>query len=127
MITIEEYFMGRDKTHAAEYRPAIREAALRLIERVNILLQFLGHLPVVVSSGWRPPSINAVTKGASKNSHHMTGHAVDIWDPEGALGNKIFERDLVNTKLWMEDPSKTIGWVHLQDLPPASGKRIFLP
>lgn len=62
-------------------------------------------------------------------SKHLFGQAADIAD-----GNKILQqwcKDnvqlLETTGLWMEDFSATPTWCHFQIVPPASGKRWFMP
>jgi len=50
-----------------------------------------------------------------------------------ALPSKFAKWILENVKLlekaclWVENPEKTIGWVHLQIFPPGSGRRFFDP
>jgi len=134
MITVSDYMMGRDVTHALECSPAIlREAALT-VDIVNELLDRarLDGLVFdpVVSSGWRPPSINARILRAAKHSLHMTGQAIDLQDTSGALDAwcvRHAESDLRFIGLWLEDPVATPTWCHLQTKPPRSGARIFKP
>ena len=59
----------------------------------------------------------------------MTGHAIDISDPEGDLDEWCLEhQDVLQTiGLWMEHPSATKGWCHVQTIPPKSGRRCFYP
>ena len=128
MITLCDYLMGRDKSHAAEYSETISIAAEELLDRVNLLLAEL-EVETLVCSGWRPPSVNAQVKGAAKHSKHMTGHAIDIADPTRKIARAIV-RDpeiLVRSDLYAEDPEHTRGYIHLQSVGPGSGKRIFKP
>jgi uncharacterized protein YcbK (DUF882 family) len=83
----------------------------------------------LVSSGWRPPSLNAKTAGAAPNSKHMTCQALDVYDPDGDLDEWCMENlaKLEEAGLWLEHPSATKGWCHLQIVPPRSGKRVFYP
>jgi len=62
-------------------------------------------------------------------SKHLYGQAVDISDPNQALQAwcKANETTLTSIGLWMEDFSATKTWVHFQIVPPASGKRWFMP
>ena len=83
-----------------------------------------------VSSGWRPAVINEHTAGAAPNSKHITGQAVDIYDPEGALDEWCLDHadtDLAIVGLWLEHPAATKGWCHVQTVPPASKRRVFYP
>jgi phosphate uptake regulator len=91
----------------------------------------IGSRSISVSSGWRPQAINKIITGAAKNSHHMTGKAIDLVDSrEQELARKIESRpDLLDKhQLWMEDRYATPGWVHL-DIGSRSPRkvRIFKP
>lgn len=61
------------------------------------------------------------------NSRHLTGEAVDIADPTGAIYKWAYENQnvLEELKLWCEKGTK--GWVHIQTKPPKSDNRFFLP
>ena len=89
LISIADFFMGRDKSHAAELTDDMRLAAAKLVPKVNA---FLGEAQAAgvelsldnttyshVASGWRPPAINKAAGGAA-SSKHMSCHAVDIRD-----------------------------------------------
>jgi hypothetical protein len=134
MITLKDYWMGRDAEYAHELTDEIRANAQVTVERANLLLTAFTiatndteqrH----VNSGWRPPAVNAVTPGAAPKSKHMTGQAIDIADPEGDLDQYCLDHLLVLQKigLWLEDPSSTKGWCHVQCVPPKSMKRVFYP
>jgi hypothetical protein len=134
VITLEKYLMGRADQYPRDYTSDIEKNAKTLIQRVNTFLEELGVDKAEVSSGWRPPSINASTKGASKKSSHMTGEAVDLKDDKDQTLAKLILQNkdlLVKHDLYLEDPSSTIGqytnWVHLQTRKTASGNRIFKP
>lgn len=139
MITVAEYMMGRDVSHALECSPGILRNAARTVEIVNALLVLAKGAGVtirsrpdgtLVNSGWRPPSLNARTSGASANSLHMTAEAVDLHDPNGAIARWCMSgshRALSDLGLWIEHPDFTPGWCHLQTRPPRSGSRVFRP
>lgn len=143
MITLADYWMGRDQTHGLQLSVDLRRNAARTVEWANSLLVLAKGAGVtlkpsprtgtMVSSGWRPPAINAATPGASATSLHMQCRAIDIHDHDGSLGRwakanaDTVLRDLV---LWIEDPAYTRGppgWLHVQDKAPASGRRVFIP
>ena len=129
MITLTDYWMGRDKAYPNAWSTEIEGNALDLLERVNKLLAVFGE-DRAVNSGWRPPEVNSATPNAALKSKHMTGNAIDLADPEGDLDDWCSENDgsrLIQYGLWMEHPSATKGWCHLQNLPPKSGKRVFFP
>lgn len=62
-------------------------------------------------------------------SRHLSGQAVDIYDPKGELQAwcKANVKELEAIKLWCEDFGATPNWVHFQTEPPASGARFFKP
>lgn len=140
-ITIHDYFMGRDAKYPLSLTPSIQQAAERTVELANMALdkasEFgIGNVvsPITmtqVSSGWRPPQINSATPGAAPNSKHMTGEAIDLYDPDGDLDEWFMAEPGRNCLeilgLWMEHPAATKGWCHLQTVPPRSGNRVFYP
>lgn len=128
MITLADYFMGRDATHAAELTPVIVANATETVMAVNALLDAFGEYRGV-QSGWRPAAVNATTLGAAPNSKHMTCQACDLHDPDGDLDEWALDHPevLARIGLWQEHPSATRGWAHFQTVPPKSGKRVFYP
>lgn len=137
MITLDDYWMGRDIAHAADLTPEIRENAIELLGRVNLLQHWAaadGIYPgtdavtgTPVASGWRPPVINASVGGGPL---HPKAEAIDLRDtPERAFARWCLSNiaALDELGLWMEDPQWTPTWVHLQKRPPRSGRRVFVP
>ena len=142
MITLEQYYMGRDITHPVELTEALRGNANDLLYRVNRFLFCAakdGIYPSIdevthnyVSSGWRPLGVNARTQNAAANSRHIVCQAIDLQDdPVGrTLARwcvKHANAEMAACGLYMENPQWTPDWVHLQSVPPASRKRIFIP
>lgn len=133
LITLKDYWMGRDEKYSQDLSKEIKENAQELVTKVNAFLTELGVTEAKVSSGWRPKTINDATPGASKGSAHLTGQAVDILDDkEQSLAKKVLENLDIAEKhgLWIEDPKRTIGknqnWLHLQTRKAKSG-RVFTP
>ena len=128
MISLADYWMGRDAKYPQELTGEIEANALELLDRVNLLLQSFGE-ERKVNSGWRPPEVNARTPGSAQKSKHMTGQAVDLADPDGDLDEWCMENasELERLQLWQEHPASTKNWCHLQSVPPKSGKRVFYP
>ena len=131
MITELDYLMGRDKIKPLDEEQV--ENMLETVERANSLLaMFYADQPAAslrkVNSGYRTPEINA-SAGGAKASKHMTCQAVDLSDEDGELGEWLDgnQKALEECKLWMEHKSKTPTWVHVQTVPPKSGKRVFYP
>ena len=120
--------MGRNILYVTDLTPEIMGNAAILLDRVGALLKAFGE-PRTITGGWRPPRVNATTVGAAVKSKHMTGQAVDLADPDGDLDDWCMENQdlLQHFELWLEHPSATKNWTHLQSVPPKSGKRIFYP
>lgn len=87
------------------------------------------------NGGYRPPEC----KVGSPTSEHKNGRAVDRYDPHRQFASWCLAHpeELEKRGLHMEDPRWTVtldehgkvvgAWVHLQDLPPKSGRRVFIP
>ncbi len=139
MIELKDYWMGRDSQYPLALTPAIRTNAIRTVDLANLLLgaalkaglSIHGHANgSLVSSGWRPPAVNAATPRAAKMSKHLTGEAIDLYDPDDALDAWLMgagQAELVRLGLWLEHPDATPRWTHVQTRPPGSGNRVFRP
>jgi hypothetical protein len=122
--------MGRDATHAEELTSDIQRNAQVTVDRANQLLARAGRPDIdTVSSGWRPQGLNDATSHSSKTSNHITAQAVDLPDPDRLLADWCVDNLDVLTEigLWMEDPRWTPTWVHVQTVPPKSGKLVYIP
>jgi hypothetical protein len=128
VITLADYFMGRDAMHAAELSEELRANALQTVTRANALLE-RARVPVIVNSGWRPQAINASIPNASPRSKHLTCQAIDLNDESDALDAWCLAHldVLESLGLWLEHPDATPGWCHLQIIAPRSGRRVFMP
>lgn len=138
VITLEHYWMGRDKAFPLALDTATRSNAVRTVDLANKLLQLASDAGVplpanaagtLVNSGWRPPAVNAATPGASRTSLHMTGQAIDLYDPTGEIDAWLMadRKPLEQLGLWLEHPDATPRWCHVQTRPPRSGNRVFHP
>lgn len=129
MITRADMIRGRDKQFPSDWNQQISDNIDETIEKVNVFLIAIGFGDRKATSGWRPPAVNASTKGAAPKSNHMLGIAVDIEDADGklwaaVLANLALARTL---GLYFEDKRWTPTWVHAQTTRPASRRRIFIP
>lgn len=130
MITLSAYYMGRDLTHAEELTEEIMAHAKITVERVNDLLARAGRSDITtVRSGWRPSGINDATQNSAAHSNHITGQACDLSDSDRTLATWCVDNldDLEQIGLWMEDPRWTPTWLHVQIVPPKSGKLVYIP
>ena len=125
MISRREYLMGRELEQPLT--PLMEDNLLRLLGCVNMLRVIYG-IPMIVNSGYRPPKVNKIVGGA-KNSTHMTCEGIDIQDRDGKLARFCLDHldVLISCGLYMENPSYTKGWVHLQTRRPKSGNIVFNP
>ena len=128
MITLAQYFMGRDTEHAAELTEPLQRNAQTIVARANALLS-QACIECAVNSGWRPRQINARVPNASPRSRHLTCEAIDMDDPHDLLDAWCMDHldVLAAIGLWLEHPSATPGWCHVQIVPPRSGARVFEP
>lgn len=137
MIRIGQYIGGfyahPDLTRTVEHN------AIDLLEAVNKLMaraeedqvtfpinpatrsQVSGHS----YGGFRP---QACPIGAP-NSKHKRGQAVDIYDPGNLIDAWCLAHQdvLEECGIWIEHPDKTPHWVHMQNIAPRSGSRVFYP
>lgn len=134
MITLQQYWMGRDLTHKGELTREILDNATNTVARANLLIALFeketGIILSGVASGWRPAGVNAATSNAGKSSNHITADAVDIRDNDARAFARWCLRNLnklAEFGLWMENPQWCPTWVHLQTVPPKSGKRVYIP
>lgn len=125
MITLEDYMMGRD----AAYPPSDEQlaAAKDIVEKLGSLEEAFGS-PIVLTSGYRPPEINATVPGAKHADAHEKCMGADLRD----LGKELSKWCLANLLvletigLWMEAPGSAQNHVHVQTYAPKSGRRVFI-
>lgn len=114
-ISKEEILMGRDKAYPKDYTEEISKNIDKLLIALNKFREAYGKA-MIVTSGFRPPSLNKAIGGAKKSAH-STGMACDFRDHDGALAKFALEMDkqgkLKEWGLWLEDPAATKGWLHL--------------
>lgn len=134
MITLKDYFRGRDITYAKDLTPEILANAIETVEKVNSFLELFylanpNAATRTVNSGWRPPTVNSGTKGAAPKSNHLLALAEDVSDDDEALDQWCLTpeglKKLDKSGLWLEHPESTPRWCHLQTVPPKSGNRVF--
>lgn len=104
------------------------------LAKVNNLLRYYGQsIPTneetgteisgVEYGGFRPM---CCTQGAPGSSHKQ-GRGVDIYDPMEELDTFLTDPILRQFGLYREHPDKTLGWCHVTDRAPPSGRRTFWP
>lgn len=139
MITLDQYF--GDKMAAPDASKLRKQNAAELLRRVNRLLDFAekAHIRIVVDkdtgtsiSGSRNGSGDggfrlSTTKTGAARSKHKEGQAVDVYDQDDRLDSFLTDAILEQFQLYREHPHKTLGWCHLQSVPPRSELRTFNP
>jgi len=133
-ITPAEFYKGRDAQYPLDLTEEIKAFGRETLRRANSLLDvFYSANPQAhrrsCNSGWRPPIINASVPNAAPKSKHMLAQAIDIEDDDGCLDAWCMSPEgrsaMIQIGLWLESPSSTPRWCHLQIVAPASGNRIF--
>jgi len=80
------------------------------------MIRTLVQCPLIVSSGYRSPGVNAAVGGA-KASQHMTGRAADItapwFGPPKRLMDAIIKAKLPFDQCILEFAGQGGGWVHV--------------
>lgn len=113
-FTLEEFIdsqtaarKGIDNTPPPEVMDRLHRTATGL-ELVRNLLQ----APILISSGYRSPELNAAV-GGSKNSQHMTGEAVDFTCPGFGPPAKVVQ-SIVQSIIPFDQVIVEFGrWVHI--------------
>lgn len=123
MISRAEILMGRDVEFPLDQ--ALEANLEKLLTAVNLLRKAYGK-PMFVSSGYRPGRFNKAAGGASRSAH-ITCEAVDFKDADGSLAKWCLANLTVleDAGLYLENPTKTVGWLHVQIRPTKS--RVFNP
>ena len=128
MITLKDYYMGRDVKYGKDLTVVVMQNAAHTVDLANELLTFFGS-PRGCNSGWRPKALQMEVNPRAPNSKHITAEAIDIEDKDGNFKRWCVANELLlaSLGLHMEDPGSTPTWVHIQTVPPKSGRVIFVP
>ena len=85
---------------------------------LELVRKELGNKPILISSGYRSPALNAAVGGRS-SSQHILGQAVDFTCPTFGTPAEIVRR-LVDSDIQFDqcileffDPVRKTGWVHI--------------
>lgn len=99
---------GLDNTPSPDVLARMRNTAQGM-EGVRVVL---GGAPIIISSGYRSPAVNAAVGGA-KNSQHMTGEAVDFTAPRFGSVGEVFEA-IKRSGVKFDQLIQEFGsWVHI--------------
>jgi uncharacterized protein YcbK (DUF882 family) len=143
-ITMEEILKDAKLENQEKY---IQDNLKKLLEKLNIFRAKYAK-PLIITSGLRTKDDQRriyKEKAAKKQfpfengiydenkvpmkSKHIEGLAVDFSDPDGALKKWVLDNMAFCEKegFYFEDFETTKNWLHIQIVPPLSGKRIFKP
>lgn len=118
---------GKEKYSKDTMHPQHYQNALSLLDKINKLGELIKY-DNIISSGYRSPERQRQiyaerNEPPAMGSKHIYGHALDIYDPQGDLKQKILNRPVLEKAkelgLYFENFSKTPTWVHIQDEAPA--------
>lgn len=133
MISVQDYLRQHGAGHEAELTEDMRLEAQVVVDAANAILAEFGEVRAL-RSGWRPKSVNDATPNAARTSKHITCQAIDIADDDGRLKQFAFQTDedggypiLEKYTVWAEYGAACPSWLHIQIVPPGSGKRVFFP
>lgn len=108
-FTLEELTITQqrmDNTPTPEVLANMRGALVPMLEQIR---QILGY-PLIISSGYRSPAVNAAV-GGSKTSAHMEGYAADFICPK--FGSPLdVARKLQASNLEFDQIIQEGNWVH---------------
>lgn len=132
MISMDEVLKGRAKLEDLDQET--QKNLNELLVRINKLRAAYGK-PLKVNDGYRRPQ-DTPKNGAAK-SKHLLGQAIDLDDDDsGTFWFWLMKPEqmklLKEIGLWLEHGNYTHNkkygtWVHIQIVPPNSGRRIFVP
>lgn len=135
-FSYREYFMKSINSGCKE-EDFTSEIILNVRELIKRITSLGYEPPMYFSSCLRSKDVHKriyTEKGVPENkipwgSKHLSGQAADVADPDGKLADwlMINDKKVEESRLWVEHPDFTKGWVHFQSVPPKSGKRFFIP
>lgn len=100
-----------DNTPTFEHMENLKETC----READLVREFLGH-PMIITSGYRSPKLNAAI-GGSKTSAHCLGEALDFRCPGFGTPSEVFEAlrksDIAFDQLILEYPDSPGAWVHI--------------
>lgn len=127
-FTLEQYLnAGQEHYTADQLDSTSLKNATNLINKVNALGELVDYHNII-TSGYRSRErqIEIYRQKGEKpalGSKHLSGHALDIYDPNGELKEKLLNTAVLDRArdlgLYFENFNSTPNWVHIQDEAPA--------
>lgn len=115
---------GYDNTPSPEHLSNMK----RIAENVFEPLRKHFNVPIKIESFYRSQKVNEKTPGASANSQHMKGQAMDIDSDYGGLTNAEMFNWIKNNLsydqlIWEFGTDKEPGWVHVSYVSPSQNRK----
>ncbi len=118
---LSEHFSLRELTFSSTASRAHIDNTPSIVAMMNLqrtargmeqVRSLLGSKPIKINSGYRSPVVNALVNG-SRNSAHMTGHAVDFVCPEFGTPLEICRFLAQQPGLAFDQLIQEGTWVHI--------------
>lgn len=91
--------------------PQVLDALTYTAQKLEQVRALLGT-PIIISSGYRSPKVNAAVKGAS-NSQHLLGEAVDFTSPAFGTPKQIVKKIITSGIEYDQVIQEYDSWVHI--------------
>lgn len=126
-FTLEEFTISQEAERRGIDNTPPKNIVKTLIytaENMELVRNVLNSHPIIISSAYRSPVVNAAV-GGSKNSQHMTGQAVDFTCPKFGTPREIV-RKLKNSSLEYDQLILEFDrWVHISFSAKGNRKQLF--
>ena len=96
--------------------PAAIQNLIRVALALEVIRKLIG-MPIIITSGYRSPALNALVPGSSETSAHMRGAAVDFIMPSFGTPYQVC-KTIVGMQLPFDQLIHEFTWVHLAIEPP---------
>ncbi len=94
----------------------LKNTATHTCEQLEKVRKQLGNNPLIITSGWRTPTLNKAV-GGSASSDHATARAVDIRCPKfgtaRSVARALAASNIEFDQLILESPTLPSAWVHI--------------
>lgn len=126
-FTLEEFTISQEAERRGIDNAPPKNIVKTLIytaENMELVRNVLNSHPIIISSAYRSPVVNAAV-GGSKNSQHMTGQAVDFTCPKFGTPREIVQR-IKNSGLEYDQLILEFDrWVHISFSESGNRKQLF--
>lgn len=113
-FTLEELTLSQTASRMGilnEVTPTVLDNLTYLAQHLESIRTLLGT-PIIISSGYRSPKVNAAV-GGSKNSQHISGEAADFTSPVFGTPKQIVSKILSSGIEYDQVIQEFDSWVHI--------------